>query len=311
MDYQSENDYDYDYDQNDGYQQTPSNSTEKGLKIAIYILLVVLLAVGFLYWRSVRQAQADEELLKVELDTLQNRLGTLRDDMSLIEFENDTLNQHLGEERHRADSLFERLKSERSISYSKLKAYERELGTLRATMQTFVRQIDSLNTINKQLAGENLSYRRELSNYRVRTEAAEEMATELSSKITRGAVIRARDIQLTPYNKRNKDVTRVSQAKGLRVSLVLSANELATPGEREIYVAITNPEGMILAESQNTTFNFEGETKPYTVGRTVDYVNDDLGVSLYYNGSGLTAGQYTVLVYMDDSMIGTNSIIFR
>ncbi len=302
--------YDYQYS-DDNYPSEGGGNAEKGLRIAIYILLVVLLAIGFLYWRSVKQAKEDEELLKIELDTLQSHLGSLREDMSLMEFENDTLNQQLGDQQHRADSLFERLKSERNISYRKLKAYEKELGTLRSTMQNFVRQIDSLNTVNKHLASENLTYRRQISSYQNRVDAAEETASELQNKISRGAIIRARDIQLNPYNKRNKDVSRMSQAKGMRVSLVLQANELAERGERNVYVAITNPEGVILAESGAATFDFEGEAKPYTVSRNVDYQGDDLAVSLYYNGEGLTQGQYTVLVYLDNHMIGTNSINFR
>lgn len=305
MEYQA-NDYnDYPADQPQG------GNAQKGLVIAIVILLVVLAAVSILYWRSVEKAKGDEAAMQVEMDTMTSRLGVMMVDMGTLKFDNDTLNGNLVTERHRADSLMGRLKRERNISYSKLKKYEKELGTLRSTLQGFVRQIDSLNTLNRKLSGENLAYRKEISSFRTRTEAAEETATELNAKINRGAVIRARDITLRAVSAKDKDVARAKQAKRLIVNLILASNELATPGERNVYVRIVGPEGYDLLESQNTTFNFEGRTTAYSAARTVDYQNEDLSVSVYYNGGGIVAGSYTVMVYMDNNLVGTNRIILK
>lgn len=296
------------YDSNDQYS---ANNATKGLKIAIAMLLVVLIAVSVLYWRSVQNAKEDQELAQNELDTLQSKLGGLQSDMELIKFDNDTLNQHLVAERHKADSLMERLRKERNYSYSTVKKYERELGTLRSAMQGFVRQIDSLNRLNKKLVGENLAFKKELSTYRLRTEAAEETASELNTKIQRGAVIRARDITLTALNQRDKPVTKAKQAKKLVTSFILAANELGKPGERTVYAAIVSPDGIVLQESQHSTINFEGQNTPFTNSREVDYQREDLPVSIYYNGADIAPGSYTVMIYMDGHMIGTNAIILR
>lgn len=295
------------YDSNEQYN---ANAAAKGLKIAIAILLVVLCAVCFLYWKSVQTAKEDNELAQIELDTLASKLGVLQNDMELIKFDNDTLNQHLTSERHKADSLMQRLKKERNYNYSTVKKYERELGTLRSAMQGFVRQIDSLNRLNKKLVGENLAYRKELSTYRLRTEAAEETATELNSKIQKGAVIRARDITLTALNQRDKPVTKAKQARKLVASFILAANELGKPGERRVYASIVSPDGIVLQESQST-MSFEGQNIPYSNSREVDYQNEDLPVSITYNGEDIASGSYTVMIYMDGHMIGTNAIILR
>ncbi|MEG1607911.1 MAG: hypothetical protein RR931_01655 [Mucinivorans sp.] len=308
MEYQSNQEYP---EYND-YPQEPQNANaQKGLIIAIAILLIVLGAVSFLYWRSVERAKVDEEALKIEMDTLTSRLGVVMGDMSILKFDNDTLNQNLETERHKADSLMTKLKKERNISYAKFKAYERELGTLRTAMQGFVRQIDSLNTLNKKLVGENLGMRRELSSYRTRTEAAEEKASELNSKVKRGEIIRARDISLRAVSAKDKDVNRAKQAKRLITTFILAANDLATPGERTVYVRIIGPQGYDMLENQGTTFSFEGRTTAYTVSRAVDYQNEDLSVSVYYNGGGIEAGSYTVMVYMDDYLVGQNMIILK
>lgn len=59
-------------------------------------------------------------------------------------------------------------------------------------MRGYLRQIDSLNTLNKNLIKENVSYRKEISSANLRAEVAEEKASELDTKVRQGAVIRAR-----------------------------------------------------------------------------------------------------------------------
>ena len=233
----NENDYDY----ND-YPQQESGSSIKGLKIAIIILLVILAAVTFLFWRQVQAQKAQNAELMVDKDTLTNRLTVLLGEMGDLKVDNDTMNVALMQQRHVADSLLDRLKKERSWNYSKIKKYERELGTLRTAMQGFVRQIDSLNRLNQQLVGENLRYKKEMSSLRLRTEAAEEMTQELNNQVKRGSQLRAREVVLLAYNKRNKLVSKAKQTEKLVTEFVLAANDLAIPGERTVYVRIITPD---------------------------------------------------------------------
>lgn len=299
---------DYEYDQN---PPSGNNNSVKGLKIAIVILIIILAAISFRYWQQVQELKGTEDDLIVERDTLTNRLQALMGEYGTIKFDNDTLNQNLATERHKADSLVTKLKSERRLSLAKLKKYEKELTTLRSTMRGFVRQIDSLNRLNQKLVGENIKYRKEISTYKTRTEMAEETATELNQKVQRGSVIKARDITLRAMRKNNKEASKARQAERLVVGLNLAANDLAKPGERTVYVRIISPDGYDMVENANTMFNFEGQMIPYTASRRVDYQGEDLNVSVYYNGGGLIPGKYTVLVYMDGYMVGSNEIILK
>lgn len=312
MDYQekdnSYNNNDYDYG-----QQEPSSSNRqvKGLTVAIVILFMALCAVCFMYWQSVEKLRGSEADLIVERDTITNRLNSLMGQYGTIKFDNDTLNRNLATERHKADSLMQRLKKERSLSYAKLKQYERELGTLRSTMQGFVRTIDSLNRLNQKLVGENLKYRKEISSLRTETASAKETAAELNIKIAKSSVVRARDISLRAVNKRDKEVAKAKQANHLVATFVLTANELSNPGERQVFIRIIGPDGIDLQDGDSGTFNFEGQMTPYSAARAVDYTGEDLPFSVYYNGSGLFSGKYTVMVYMDGHNIGQNDIILK
>lgn len=300
---------DYDYDQ--PLDENPKRNSEMGVKLAAIILLVLLIAVSVLYYRSVKVSEADTMALKVDMDTLQSQTQRLLSNLDVMKFDNDTLNRNLQSERHKADSLMDRLKSERRISYSKLKQYERELGTLRTAMQGFVRQIDSLNRLNQKLVGENLGYKKVISGLRAKTEIAEETAQELGLKVKRGAQVKCGKISVESLNKKGKVVQNIKQITSLAVSFDLVANELAQPGDRNVYVRIIDPGSINLQETQGTEFDFEGQSIPYTAMRTVEYDGSNLPVKVYYNGTGLSIGKYTVFVYMDGQMIGESTFILN
>lgn len=292
-------------------QQGDAVKSIRGYRIVIIILSVILVALSVLYFSIHRQQMRDNELLQADRDSIQNDLGRLMTDYDNLQVTNDTITANLTIERDRADSLMTRLKKERSWNLAKIKQYEKEVGTLRTVMTGFIRQIDSLNTLNKQLISENVTFRKEISSARLRADMAEEKAAELDNKVKVGSVIRARDIRLAALNARSKPVSRVKNAERLRVDFILSANELAEPGNKTIYVRITSPDGYVLTTEAMPTFEFEGERLSYSAMREVDYQNQDLEVGIYFNSTGFTAGTYHVELYCEGRLIGQSQIVMR
>ena len=43
----------------------------------------------------------------------------------------------------------------------------------------------------------------------------------------------------------------------------------------------------------------------------VEYTNSDLEVSVFYNGSGFTAGTYHIELYTDGRLIGSTDVALR
>ncbi len=178
-------------------------------------------------------------------------------------------------------------------------------------MRSYIKQIDSLNTLNKKLISENVSYRKEISSAKLRADMAEEKAQELDNKVRVGSVIRARDIVMTTLNHNSKPVSRIKSASRLRVDFTLSANELAAPGEKAIYMRITSPDGYVLTTESMPTFEFEGENISYSAMREVDYQNKDLDVAIYFNSTGFTAGTYLIELYCEGKLIGSTKTAKR
>lgn len=178
-----------------------ANKSILGYRIVIIILAVILAAITVLYYNIHRQQQADYDLLVIDRDSIQNNLSDLMQDFDDLQLSNDTLSLQMGIERQRADSLMQRLKQERSWSLAKIKQYEKEVGTLRTIMRGYLHQIDSLNTLNKKLIDENVSYRKEITTAQMRAEMAEEKAQELNNKVRQGSVINARGIRMVALKR--------------------------------------------------------------------------------------------------------------
>lgn len=300
------------FEEDDYMTPQPDQNSIRGYRIVIIILSVILVALSALYYGIHRQQMRDNELLQADRDSIQSDLGRLMTDYDNLQISNDSISANLTIERERADSLMTRLKKERSWNLAKIKQYEKEVGTLRSIMKSYVRQIDSLNALNKKLIKENVSYRKEISSANLRAEMAEEKAAELDNKVRIGAVLRARNISLTALNVNSREVTRVKNASRLRVDFVLSANELAEPGNKAIYVRITSPDGYVLTTEEMPTFEFEGERLSYSAMREVEYDNTkDLDVGIFYTSKGFTAGTYRIQLYCEGRLIGQAEIAMR
>lgn len=305
-----ENNYGYNpSEEEEGYYDEPQqdNRAIRGYRIVIALLSIILVAISLLYFSIHRQQMQDNVLLAADRDSIQNDLTELITEYDDLKYQNDSIAANL----EKANQMVEQLKKERRWNYAKLKQYEKELGTLRTVMMGYIKQIDSLNTLNKKLITENVSYRKEISSANMRADMAEERSQELENKVKVGAVIRARDLGMIALNKRNKEVTRIKNAERLRVDFVLAANELATPGNKAIYLRITSPDGYVLTTEQMPTFEFEGELLSYSAMREVDYQNEDLEVGIYYNSTGFAAGTYQLELYMEGRMIGSTEVVMR
>ncbi len=293
------------------YGQPEQGKSIRGYRIVIIILAVLLVVLSALYFSIHRQQMVDNQLLQSDRDSIQNDLGRLMTDYDNLHVTNDSLTAEMTVERGRADSLMTRLKNERSWNLAKIKQYEKEVGTLRTIMKGYIQQIDSLNTLNKQLITENVGYRKQISSANLRADMAEEKATELDNKVKVGAVLRARDIRLAALNNNSREVSRIKNATRLRVDLTLSANELATPGNKTVYVRITSPDGYVLTTADMPTFEFEGDRLSYSAMREVDYQNQDLEVGIFFSGSKFTAGTYTIQLYADGRLIGSTEVAMK
>ena len=129
-------------------QNNKSDNPNKGLKVTVIVLaaVAVVLAGVFAYVWIDRQKMIDD--LTIDKQNLTNELIELQGEYAQLSSNNDSLNVQLDREREKVSQLLDRIKQTDAANRSKIRQYEKELGTLRSIMKHYIFQIDSLNTLN-------------------------------------------------------------------------------------------------------------------------------------------------------------------
>ncbi len=289
----------------------------KGYKTAVIILALLLIPLTFFVVRYAGKVKTVEEdyalvesarkIFEEQNSLLQRDAESLVSELESLKDKNDTMMVKYQE----AVTMLEQLQKEKTYNYEQLARYKREVATLKGVMKGYLQQIDSLNNINRNLQAQNVEYKREITDAQLRADVAEEKADELNTKVRIGAVIRSSGIRMAALNNNSREVRRIKQASRLRVDFELTANELAEPGEKSIYICITNPEGFTLLSPEMTVFMFEGEEMVASAMRKVDYENQSVPVSIYYDGSAFVKGTYKVDIYIDGRHSGSQETYFE
>lgn len=292
--------------------------TAGGFMIACIILLSSIAVLGYLLITNMSERKKLEEGYKtlisdsneasnLQADILRSNAEELVAELAKYKDQNDTMNMRYEE----ALQMLADLESDRNHTLDQLRRYQEEVKTLKGIMKQYVRQIDSLHRENKTLLTENTSMKSEIKTHELRANQAEERAEELDTKVRQGAVIQTSAIRMVALNADSKEVRRIKQAKRLRTDFELTANALAEPGEKSIYICITNPDGYILSSSEVIVFNYEGDEMMASAMRKVDYENNTVPVSIFYDGEGFVKGTYRVDIYIDGRHCGSAEKYFE
>lgn len=289
----------------------------KGFRLLLGVLVVLLVPAAFfsIRWglkvKTIEEdyaiVQSARKLFEEQNSMLQRDAENLVAELEDLKDQNDTMLVKYQE----AVVMLEQLQREKTYNYEQLAKYKREVETLRGVMKGYLRQIDSLNTINSSLQAQNVAYKKEITTAQLRADVAEEKADELNTKVRIGAVIRSSGIRMVALNNKSKEVRRIKMATRLRVDFELTANELAEPGEKSIYICITCPDGYVLSPADMILFSFEGEDMMASAVRKVDYENQSVPVSIFYDGAAFEKGTYKVDIYIDGRHSGSQETYFE
>ena len=285
------------------------------IAIVLLIALIPLTIFAVKNFDKVKTIEQDYALLESarrlfeEQNTLLQRdAESLVKELEEYKGKNDTMMQRYQE----AVVMLEQLQKEKTYNYNQLAKYRKEVDMLKGIMKGYVRQIDSLNTVTIDLKTKNTEYEKERKTLRERTEKAEEKAQEAETKVRIGSVIRTGGVRMVALNDNSKQVKRIKVASRLRVDFELTANELAEPGEKTIYVCITDPDGYVLSPAgKMIPFTYEGESRAASAVRKVSYENQSVPVSVFYDGESFQKGTYRVDIYVDGRHCGSGSTYFE
>ena len=280
--------------------------------IILVLLAVVAVGLGVALSIVTRNNSSLVRELEQEKQELSEQFLALQADFDSLNTDYESINHQLDTSREQVALLIERLQNTDATNRAKIRQYEKELGTLRSIMRGYIVQIDSLNTLNKQLASQAEDARREAAEARSANERLTSQVQDLTGQVSAGKVLKARGLNVKAYNGSNKESDRSSRVKYMVANLALVENALAEHGPVTVYVVLKDPDGNVLTNSASTSFSAGGASLTATARRQVDYEGSEVEVSVYLKDLGdFVKGIYTVDAYTSANQIGHAEIMLR
>ncbi|HBX53132.1 MAG: hypothetical protein A2275_02585 [Bacteroidetes bacterium RIFOXYA12_FULL_35_11] len=287
----------------------------------IYLVSIALLigVIGFLSWKLKNQKVVYlKEIIKIRENTNDERarltqdLNDMLDQYKFMKSNNSHLNKQLEEEKEKIQKMIQEIQGLKGTTAAKIKQYKDEVETLRKIMRHYVVQIDSLNTVNKGLKAENVKVKQDIEKEKTVNKELTEKKEELETKVNIASVIKAVNIVTDGLNKRGKAITKAKKVQKVKVCFILTENEIALTGTKDVYLRIARPDGLVLATSEQNLFKFGNEFIVFSAKRQVDYDGKNAELCIFWdNNQELIPGTYIVDLFTDGNLIGSSKFVLK
>ncbi|MBN2213401.1 MAG: hypothetical protein JW723_04090 [Bacteroidales bacterium] len=275
------------------------------LMIIIGLLTIALTVLGITLYQNNQKYNEERQIIVEEKMDLERQLNEMIIEYDDLKTENDSINTLLTTEQEKIKRL---LRIDASNA-QKIKMYKKELETLRKVMRSYIVQIDSLNTRNRELTEENIQVRTELARVEQDRDVLTKEKEDLSSQVAVASVLSAKNIIAEGLNKRSKPNDKSSKVEKIRVCFTIRENAIAKPGKKIIYLRILRPDEVVLTAGGSTMIEINGEELVYTEYRELEYENHDIDMCIYWDKTEeLISGTYTVYLYSEGAEIGSTTL---
>lgn len=259
---------------------------QKRITVVLFVLLILLIGtvciLGWLYFSEKKTTENKIEEIKTttaQKDSIKVELNNLLVQYDNLKTNNDSLNEQLQIQKTRIRKLIDDINHDKA----QITAYKKELGTLRDIMKSYIVQIDSLYNRNKLLAEENKKVRNDFEKSVNENKELSEKNVDLSSKVEMASVLEARDIAVKTYKSRSRTTSRAGKVEKIEVCFDIEKNVIAKAGNRNVFIRIARPDELVLANSANDLFSFEGKDIVYSAMREVEYQNKSTQACIFYD----------------------------
>lgn len=305
--------------------------------IIISLLLLVAFGVMTYLWSSknseLKACDAHSKELQADIDEMNEMMsGVMGSDMTndlKKDFEQmlETYDALIKKDATQSDSLtvqkvkiqklLDEINSNKKKSAQDIARLRRENETLRQIMIGYVKQIDELNTLNLKLESDLDETTNKLTTTEGERDQYKQESEASAEQVRKGSKLNAYGMSSTGLRmKLNNTVEPTTKAKScvqIRSSFTIGENAITTPGEKTVYMSVTDPEGRVMQRSSGNIVQTESGAVPYSDKKEINYVNKAIDVSIFYNldGAEPSKGTYKVKLYCDGQLIGSDSFTLK
>jgi len=296
---------------NNTYQKPPENKPSRALVILVTVLSIAVIVLAYLFFtksQNLGETTAEKEILEDVKSDLEKQLRDMIVEYDSLKTTNDSVNTLLDKEQDKIKNLLRM----QATDAEKIRKYQSELETLRNVMRSYIVQIDSLNTRNRELTEENLQVKIQLSDAETQNVELSKQTEILSTQVTLAKVLSAKNIVIEPLNKSDRVNTKISKVAKIKVCFTIRENSVAEKGLKDIYLKIIRPDELVLPSENGETFEFNGEQVVFSAKRQLEYEGKDIDMCIFWDkNADLIAGNYVVILYAENFEIGSSSITLK
>jgi hypothetical protein len=291
-------------------EENSKSSNSKILIIALTVLLFGL--IGYTFYNNNDHKEA-VKFLQSEKDQIIGNLTAMEEKYDVAIAQNTSLSDSLTMEKEKIAILKDSVQGLKKINSNVLRRYRGQLVTLEKTNTRLLDEVDSLKMANNILTEEKDSINSQLTiqtNYND-TLVAQNM--ELARKVEIGGAINVENVQVTAMKMRSNgkytETNKAQKTDAIKVAFRLIENEIANPGDKEAYIVLKNPTGMVI-NAKGTFMMSEGNEAKYTDQTIVNYENADLDVVMLVERKGdkYESGVYPIEVFVEGKLVGSANL---
>ena len=299
----------------------PKGRANSNLWMYIVIVIMAIGIIGVSLWLlsvkgTMNELLAEKELQKTELEKELNTLMVQHEEIKAAYGEaSDSL--QVMDSVIQANAVAIKKMLNYKWEYYKIK---KKMSKLQVIAQGYVRQMDSIVTINKDLTVENLQIKEEIKIEKRKYRKLEEQTEVLTGKVDEASVLSVYNLKSSAVHKKGggKEVEtdKIRRVDLIKVCFTISENSIIEPGEKNIYVRIAQPDKKILVKGRGNDYSFEfnGEILQYSITENVTYDNDALDICVRWHKRSsleLKPGLYHVDIFEGDNTIGHTTFMLR
>ena len=302
------------------------NNRKRNQALLFALLAALVLALVFVITLATKNASIKDDLKTLEAEKEMQRADFQYEVDSLIKVHNQLkesygeLSQELAEKDSiiQADAVEIKKLLDSQWDYYRIK---KKLASLQAISQKYVRQMDSLYTVNRELVAENERIREEYQAERRQNTNLTRQKEELTKQVTQAATMKLYNYsaEAVRFKGGNKEAStdRANRAERIKIDFTLAANDLVEPGTKLFYIRIADPTKAIISKGTGDEYAFKsnGETLQFTEKVRVNYEGKETDVRAYYvkpANAEMRPGTYFIDIYeQGGKLIGQTSLELR
>ncbi len=300
-----------------------NNKNGKNRTLLYALLAALALALVFVIILASKNSSIKGNLQQLEAEKEMQRQDFQAEVDSLMKVHNELkesygeLSQELAEKDSiiQADAVEIKKLLDSQWDYNRIK---KKLASLQTISQKYVRQMDSLYTVNRELVAENERIREEFQAERRQNTSLTKQKEELTNKVNQAATMKISNYtaQAVRFKGGGKETPtdRAERAERIRLDFTVAANDLIQPGTKLFYVRIADPRRAIISKGTGDEYAFQsnGQTLQFTEKVRVNYDGKETAVRAYYtkpDAYEMMPGTYFIDVYeQGGKLIGQTAI---